>query len=108
MRRSTDTSATGRDSSIHNRLVKASPLVNQTHFKFVDVSYSGSVDHKAFRCYSRLGSGPVNSATTVLEKRNHAPFAPGKQRWCRVLDAPGHRPVQRQNPTLGFCECVWE
>src|SRR6218665_1410936 len=42
---------TGRDSSIHDRLVKAFPLVDQTHFKFVDVSYSGSVNfllHKAY------------------------------------------------------------
>src|SRR6218665_2996826 len=42
---------TGRDSSIHDRLVKASPLVDRTHFKFVDVSYSGSVNfllHKAY------------------------------------------------------------
>jgi len=34
-----------------DRLVKASPLVDQTHFKFVDDSYSGSVNfflHKAY------------------------------------------------------------
>ena len=52
--RSTNTSAdndgaTGRDSSIHNRLVKASPLVDQTHFKFVDVSYSESVNFSCIR-----------------------------------------------------------
>jgi len=46
---STDTSAETMvlmaDSSIHDRLVKlACPLVNQMRFKFVDVSYSGSVD----------------------------------------------------------------
>ena len=37
--------------NIHDRLVKASPLIDQTHFKFVDVSYSGSVNvlmHKAY------------------------------------------------------------
>src|SRR6218665_1111584 len=46
-----DDGATGRDSSIYDRLDKASPLVDQTHFKFVDVSYSGSVNfflHKAY------------------------------------------------------------
>ena len=86
-----------------NCMVKASPLIDQTHFKFVDVSYSGSVNfllRKAYipesRCYNRLGSDSVNSATTVLEKRSQAPFAPGKRR-CRVLDAPVHRPVERQN-----------
>src|SRR6218665_1077729 len=46
--RSTNTSArrcaTGRDSSIQDWLVKASQLVDQTHFKFVDVSYSGLVN----------------------------------------------------------------
>src|SRR6218665_1305936 len=90
-------------------MVKASPLIHQTHFKFVDVSYSASVNfllrYKAYipesRCYNRLGSDPVNSATTVLEKRNQAPFAPGRRR-CRMLDAPVHHPVERQNPTLGF------
>jgi len=44
--RSTDTSAETTapltNSSIHDRLVKASPLVDQTRFKFVKVSYSGS------------------------------------------------------------------
>jgi len=28
-------------------------------------------------------------------------FAPGKQQ-CRVLDAPVHRPVERQNPQPGI------
>src|SRR6218665_1678453 len=32
------------DSSIHDLLVKACPLVDQTRFKFVDVSYSGWVN----------------------------------------------------------------
>src|SRR6218665_2060516 len=40
-----ETKASMVDSSIHARLVKlACPLVNQMRFKFVDVSYSGSVD----------------------------------------------------------------
>src|SRR6218665_385901 len=93
---------------------KVSPLIDHTHFKFVNVNYSGSVNfllRKAYipesRCYNRLGSDPVNSATTVLEKQSQAPFAPGKRR-CRVLDAPVHRPVERQNPTLGFSEYVWQ
>src|SRR6218665_2700035 len=76
----------------------------QTHFKFVDVTYSGSVYfllHKDSRCYSRLGSDTVNLATTVLEKRSQAPFAQGKRR-SRVLDVPVHRPIKRQNPTLGI------
>src|SRR6218665_2000127 len=46
--RSTDTSAETTapmaDSSIHDRLVKASLLVDQTRFKFVDVSYSELVN----------------------------------------------------------------
>src|SRR6218665_301045 len=55
--RSTNTSAdndgaTGRDSSIHDRLVKASPLVDQTHFKFVDVSFSGSVNFLLHKVYT--------------------------------------------------------
>src|SRR6218665_3198509 len=83
---------------------KASPLIHQTHFKFVDVSYSGSVNfllRKTYipesRCYYRLASDPVNLAITVLEKRSQAPFAPGRRR-CRILDAPVHHPVERQNP----------
>jgi len=47
-----DDGATGRDSSIHDRLVKASPLVIQTHFKFVDVSYSGSVNFLLDKAYT--------------------------------------------------------
>src|SRR6218665_1664293 len=54
-----------------------------------------------------MGSDSVNSATTVLEKRSRAPFAPGKRRF-RVLDAQVHHPVERQNPTLGFSEYVWQ
>jgi len=41
--RSTDTiaetTASQADSSIHDRLDKASPLVDHTHIKFADVSY---------------------------------------------------------------------
>src|SRR6218665_3059846 len=89
-------------------MVKASPLVDHTHFKFVDFNYCGAVNfllHKVYtpcRCYSLLGSDRMNSATTVLEKRSQAPFAPGKRR-RRV-----HRPVERQNPTLGFSVYVWQ
>ena len=32
------------DNSIHDRLDKASPLVDQTHIKFADVSYCESVN----------------------------------------------------------------
>src|SRR6218665_2709646 len=46
--RSTDTSAETAaplvDSNIHDRLDKASHLVDQTHIKFADVSYCGSVN----------------------------------------------------------------
>jgi len=46
--RSSDTSAETTallvDSSIHDRLEKASPLVDQTHIKLADVSYCGSVN----------------------------------------------------------------
>ena len=68
---SADTTASLDDSSIHDRLDKASPLVDLKHIKFVDVSYCGSVNflptvHSRF--YGRLGSDPVNSAATVLEK----------------------------------------
>jgi len=46
--RSTDTSAETTapldDSSIHDRLDKAFPLVDQTHIKFADVSYCGLVN----------------------------------------------------------------
>ena len=45
--RSTDTSAETTaslaDSSFHDRLDKASPLVDQTHIKFANVSYCRSV-----------------------------------------------------------------
>jgi len=57
------------------------------------------------RCYSRLGSDPVNSTATVLEEWSRAPITPGKRRWL-VLDAPVHRPVERQNPTLGYPEYI--
>jgi len=46
--RSTDTSAETTaplaDSSIHDRLDKVSPFVDQTHIKFADVSYCGWVN----------------------------------------------------------------
>src|SRR6218665_1275297 len=46
--RSTDTSAETMtplaESSIHDRLDKASPLVDQTQIKFAEVSYCGSVN----------------------------------------------------------------
>jgi len=45
---STDTNAQTTaplaDSSVHDRLDKASPLVDQTHTKFADVSYCGLVN----------------------------------------------------------------
>src|SRR6218665_3813788 len=41
---SADTMAPLDDSSIHDRLDKVSPLVDQTHIKFADVSYCGSVN----------------------------------------------------------------
>jgi len=43
----------------------------------------------------------------VLEERSQTPFAPGKRRY-RVLDTPVHPPVERQNPTPGFSEYVWQ
>ena len=46
--RSTDTSAETMaplaESSVHDRLDKASPLVNYTHMKFAEVSYCGSAN----------------------------------------------------------------
>ena len=54
------------------------------------------------RYYSRLGSGPVNSATTVLEKLSLTPFASAGKRRCLVLDAQVHRPVERQKPRPGI------
>jgi len=41
---STETKAPLADSSIHDLLVKACPLVDQTRSKFVGVSYSGWVN----------------------------------------------------------------
>jgi len=41
---SAETTAPLADSSIHDRLDKASPLVNQMHIKYADVSYCGSVN----------------------------------------------------------------
>src|SRR6218665_596415 len=106
---SAETTAPLADCSIHNRLDKASPLIDQAHIKFADVSYCGSVNfllqYIPCRYSNRLGSDPVNSAAIVLEKLSLAPFAPGK-RQCRVLDAPVHRPVDRQNPTLVYPEYV--
>ena len=37
----------------------------------------------------------------MLEKWSLAAFAPGKRR-CRVLDAPGRRPVGKQKTLLGI------
>src|SRR6218665_492762 len=62
--RSTDTSAETKasltDSSIHDRLDKTPPLVDQTHIKFADVSYCRSVkfllQYTADAIVSRLGS----------------------------------------------------
>src|SRR6218665_1053592 len=53
------------------------------------------------RCHSRFCSDPLNLATSVLEKRSQAHFAPGKRR-CRMLDAPVYHLVERQHQTLGF------
>ena len=84
--------ATGRDSTIHDWLVKVSPLVDQTHFKFVDVSYYGSVNfplHKAYTPDTMVVWVQTwwNSATTGLEKRSQVPFAPGERR-CRCASVP--------------------
>jgi len=96
------------DSSIHDRLVKAWPLVDQTRFKFFDVSY-------------RPNYGSVNF---LLQYISDAIVDWVQIRWirrpqccrneigylsrCFVLDAPAHRPVERQNPTLGYPEYVWQ
>src|SRR6218665_2736714 len=40
---SAETTASLADSSIHDRLDKSSPLVDQTHIKFADVSYCRSI-----------------------------------------------------------------
>jgi len=68
---STETTAPLADSSIHDQMVKTCPLVDHTHLKFVNVGYSGSLNFllsPESRCYSWLGSDPVTSAATVLEK----------------------------------------
>ena len=41
---SAETTAPLADSSIHDRLDKASPLGDQAHIKFADVGYCGSVN----------------------------------------------------------------
>ena len=41
---SAETTAPLADSSIHDRLDKAPPLVDETHIKFADASYCGSVN----------------------------------------------------------------
>ena len=41
---SAETTAPLADSIVHDRLDKASPLVDQTHIKFAVVSYCGSVN----------------------------------------------------------------
>ena len=66
---SAETTAPLADSNIHYRLDKSSPLVDQAHIKFADVSHLwiGKLSPAVHsRCYSRLGSDPVNSAATVL------------------------------------------
>ena len=55
---SAETTAPLADSSIHDRLDKASPLVDQTHIKFADVSYCAWIGKLSpavglhSRCYS--------------------------------------------------------
>jgi len=49
---SAETTAPLADNIIHDRLVKASPLDDQTHFKFVDFSYSGSVNFLLHMAYT--------------------------------------------------------
>src|SRR6218665_65539 len=108
--RSTDTSAETTaplaDTSIHDQLVKACPLVDQTRFKFVDVSYSGWVNFLLQYTPQVLYSTGFRSGEFgrhSVGERSLALFAPLKRR-CRVLDAPVHRPFERQNPTLGYPE----
>ena len=49
----------------------------------------------------------MNSLATVLEEWSRVPFAPGKRR-CRELDVRGRHRVERQKPTLGYPEYVWQ
>ena len=44
MNTSAEATAPLADCNIHDRLDKAFPIVDQTHIKFVDVSFSGSLN----------------------------------------------------------------
>ena len=108
---SAETTAPLADSTIHDRLDKASPLVDQTHIKFADVSYCGSVNFL-------LQYTPDAIVDWVQIRWIRRPQCWRNEVWhlsfkesdggCREFDAPVHRPDERRNPTLGYREYVWQ
>src|SRR6218665_1662015 len=59
------------------------------------------------RCYSRLGS--IRGIRRQQCWRNEVGHLSLQESdGARVLDAPVHRPVERQNSTLGYPEYVWQ
>ena len=108
--RSTDTSAETTapmaDNSIHDRLqsIKASPLVDQTRFKFVGsvnflLRYTPEAQSTGFRSgeFGVHSIGDMKSGTFRSRKATVS--------GARFASA---RPVERQNLTLGYPEYVWQ
>src|SRR6218665_1094035 len=87
------------DSSIHDRVVKACPLVDKTRFKFVDVSNSGSVNFLLQYTLDAIVDWVQIWWPQCWRNEVWHPFAPGKRR-CHVFDAPGRRPVEKQKTLL--------
>ena len=98
---SAETTASFAD-SIHNRLVKACPLFDQTRFKFVDVSYSGQVNF-LLQCTPDAIVGKFCDHS--VGEMKSGTFHSRKASWKATV----HSPVERQNPTLQrYPDYVWQ
>src|SRR6218665_2305970 len=98
------------DSSIHDRLDKSSPLVDQMHIKFANVSYGGSVNFilqytSDFIVYwvQNFRSGEFGGHS--VGEMKSGTFRSRKATVSRDLCASA-RPVARRNLILGYPEYV--
>src|SRR6218665_137359 len=98
------------DSSIHDRLDKSSPLVDQMHIKFANVSYGGSVNFILQYTSDFIVDWVQNFRSGEFGGHSVGEMKSGTFRSCRKATvsrarcASIRRPVERQNPTLGYPE----
>src|SRR6218665_1510037 len=100
---------TGRDSSIHDRLVKASPLVAHTHFKFVDVHsfiHYGDLYSAPSRLLLRSAPDPCTAKKKSFETRVECVRkSHGKQSLRQRKPIP-HRGTNHRECTGLGCGCT--